>query len=98
MRRREFITLFGSAALARPLAARAQQTAPTIGFLYDGLPEPLPLRAAFRQGLLEAGIGEAGSVAFGNRWAQGHCDRLPTLAIELSDADFRARASMSRTR
>jgi len=86
MRRREFITLFGSAALVQPFAARAQQAAPTIGFLDEGLPEPLPLMVAFRRGLLKAGIGEAGSVAFENRWAQGQYDRLPVLAIELSDA------------
>jgi hypothetical protein len=85
MKRREFITLFGSAALVQPVAARAQLTAPTIGFLYEGLPEPLPLMAAFRQGLLEAGIDDASGVAFENRWAEGQYDRLPALAIELRD-------------
>jgi len=44
--------------------------------------------AAFRQGLLEAGIGEAG-VAFENRWAEGQYDRLPALAIELRDKGVR---------
>ena len=83
MRRREFITLIGSAALVQPFEARAQQPLATIGFLHEGLPESSSLTAAFRQGLIEAGFGEGRSVAIENRWAEGQYDRLTALAMDL---------------
>jgi putative ABC transport system substrate-binding protein len=84
LRRRDFVALAG-AAVAWPLAARAQQPATsTIGFVSSRAPgESAGVVAAFRQGLGEAGFVEGQNLAIAFRWAEGRYDRLPALVAEL---------------
>jgi putative ABC transport system substrate-binding protein len=83
MKRRTFIAGIGAAALW-PLASRAQQPVPVVGYLSSRSPgESETVVAAFRQGLGEAGYVAGQNVAIDYRWAEGRYDRLPALAAEL---------------
>src|SRR5262252_7037363 len=84
MKRRGFITLFAGAVAAWPLAVRAEEATPVIGFL-GALSETQsgPLLAMFRRGLREVGFVEGQNVAIEYRWANGQYDRLPAMAGEL---------------
>jgi putative tryptophan/tyrosine transport system substrate-binding protein len=85
MRRRDFIPLLASYAIASPRWACAQQAAgPVIGFLGAETAELFASRlSALRQGLLETGYVEGRNLTIEYRWAKGHNDRLPALADDL---------------
>jgi putative ABC transport system substrate-binding protein len=82
--RRELLVALGGAAAAWPLAARAQQAMPAIGFLASQLPDAVTDRLrGFRQGLKDTGYVEGENVAIVYRFAENQDDRLPALAAEL---------------
>jgi len=84
--RGEFITFLGGAAVAWPLAGRAQQPAmPVIGILSSEWPNAVVadrLRA-FHEGLSETGYVEGRNLAIEYRWAEDQNDRLQALAVDL---------------
>ena len=80
IRRREVITLLGGAA-ALPLAARAQQGVHVVGIL---APQPLPPIERFVRKLREYGYVEGENLRLVRRFSEGHDDRFPALAVELT--------------
>src|SRR5262249_3685972 len=85
MKRREFITLIGGAAVACPLAAHGQQPAmPVIGFLHSASAGSNALNvAAFQRGLSETRFIDGQNTRTEYRWAENQYERLPELATEL---------------
>ena len=88
MKRRNFISLVGTAAVAWPFAARAQQQLakrPIVGFLGDSTPLAESERAAaFARRLHDLGWIEGRTIAIEYRWADGRSDRLAEIAAEFA--------------
>src|SRR5262249_51737571 len=83
MRRREFLGLLGSAAIAWPVAAQQPSAKmPRIGYLTERV-SPGEFDEAFLRGLHELGYVEGRTIAIEYRWAEGKAERLPALAAEL---------------
>jgi putative tryptophan/tyrosine transport system substrate-binding protein len=82
LKRREFVTLLGSATAAWPSEVRAQPpTIPVIGFIGAGSPGPQrQVVAAFYRGLKDVGYIESENLRIEYRWAEGQYDRLPAFA------------------
>jgi putative ABC transport system substrate-binding protein len=88
--RRQFMTLLGGAAVAWPLAARAQQPCGMrrIGVLAayaEHDPEAQVRVTAFRQALQGLGWAEGGNVVMEYRWGAGDADRARTFAAEMTE-------------
>jgi putative ABC transport system substrate-binding protein len=84
MKRRDFIKLIGGAAAAWPLAARAQQAMPVVGFLRDATAAGSGfLVGGLRKGLAEAGFIEGRNFTIEYAWTEGRSERLSALAAEL---------------
>src|SRR4051812_25327285 len=86
MRRRDFVSLLGGAAVAWPLGVRAQQAAvPVVGFMRSTTLAPFEsLATAFRQGLNETGFVEGRNAAVEYRYGDNQDERLPVLVAELT--------------
>jgi putative tryptophan/tyrosine transport system substrate-binding protein len=86
MKRREFITLLGSAAATWPLAARAQRPPKVarIGWMSRGNATAIDTNMdAFRQGMRELGYVEGRSFVMEPRYADGKSELMPDQAAEL---------------
>jgi putative ABC transport system substrate-binding protein len=84
VRRREFMLLLAGAMIAGRRLRAQQKAVPVVGFLHFASSGPFaPFVGAFQKGLGETGYVEGQNLAIEYRWAEGHYDRLPSLAADL---------------
>src|SRR5512138_1392547 len=85
MQRRDFIKVVAGSAAAWPIAALAQQAPiPVVGFINAASAQNYTRQlAAFLKGLSETGYVDGRNVTIEYRWAEGHNDRLPSMAADL---------------
>jgi putative ABC transport system substrate-binding protein len=84
MRRRDLIKLLGGAAAAWPLAARAQQAVPLVGWLGNAVEFTKEAGfAAFQHGLADSGYVDGKNVLIEYRWSEGHVERFSELVADL---------------
>ena len=86
LKRREFIALLGGAAVAWPVAARAQsaENVRRVGILWPGASPPAsPRLESFREGLREAGFIDGENLVIELRYSKTGLQHLPELAAEL---------------
>ena len=83
MRRREFLGVLGGVWAGWPVAARAQQTMPVIGYVSGrSLEYEERLLLSFRKGLEEEGYAAGRNIAVQYRFSDGDDSRLPAIAAD----------------
>jgi putative ABC transport system substrate-binding protein len=89
LKRREFMTLVGSAAVAWPHAARGEQVpVPKVGWLSFTSPESSPALPFFKQGLADLGYVEGHNLGIEYAWARSHPELFPALAANMVRATW----------
>ena len=97
MRRREFVTLIGGAALTWPLAGQAQN-APRVGWIFPGASAGNPTElAGFKEGLRELGYVEGRNIVVEYRFGEHSAERLPEFATELARLNVNVIVALGET-
>ena len=88
LKRRDFITLLGGAAVAWPLAARAQQPGktPRVGYIRAGTPHNDPFREEFVRGMRDLGYVEGRNITYEFRYYGDDIESIPWLINDLMSA------------